>query len=176
MAKKTPSPISPGRKQGKKRRRMESSWISFTIQILPNPILKVFNYRPRDRKKGKVWEMAGPFPFPTFFSSMRPSTVPLCLCLALLSSPFAASVRAPAIFLNHGPGGRPYNQPGNPDHAEVIQNWQEIGALLKSSPPRAIVLVNAHFEQDIVTITKYDDPPPLVRDLGRTYVPSFPNV
>lgn len=86
------------------------------------------------------------------------------------------SYRAPAIFLNHGPGSRPYFERDNPDLRPLIENWQGTTrlSLTGGQSPRAILVVSAHWEAAEVTVSDYDSPPALFNDLGPTYV-SFLN-
>jgi aromatic ring-opening dioxygenase catalytic subunit (LigB family) len=89
---------------------------------------------------------------------------------SLLLDTAQAAYRAPAIFVNHGPGSRPYFEPNNPDVAPLIENWVGAtkNALFSAGRPRAILVVNAHWEENHVSISSYNSPPPLFDDLGPT--------
>jgi aromatic ring-opening dioxygenase catalytic subunit (LigB family) len=87
----------------------------------------------------------------------------------LLVATTKAAYRAPALFVNHGPGSVPYFQPNNPDVVPLIENWKQAtkDALFSGGgTPRAILVVNAHWEESTVTISSYDSPPSLFDDLG----------
>jgi aromatic ring-opening dioxygenase catalytic subunit (LigB family) len=108
-----------------------------------------------------------PFLFLVFFFLMRMS-LQLFLLASLLLATAKASYRASAIFVNHGPGSMPYFQPNSPDVIPLIDNW--VGAtkqaLFSAGRPRAILVVNAHWEENHVSISSYNSPPPLFDDLG----------
>lgn len=60
--------------------------------------------------------------------------------------------RAPAIFLQHGGGPMPLL--GDPGHASLIEHMQvNVRDILLAQRPRAIVLVTAHWEEDVPTVS-----------------------
>jgi 4,5-DOPA dioxygenase extradiol len=87
----------------------------------------------------------------------------LVVTVALLGH---CDARAPAIFLNHGPGSRTWFEPNSIDNVGIIADWRRIGNELRANRPRAIIFVNAHYEENVITIARYDSPPPIMRDLG----------
>jgi aromatic ring-opening dioxygenase catalytic subunit (LigB family) len=97
----------------------------------------------------------------------------LTVSVALLSS---CDARAPAIFVNHGAGSRSWFGRDSSDNAGVINDWEvNVRGALLANRPRAIILVNCHYEESVITIARYDAALPLERELGAGYVVSISN-
>lgn len=65
------------------------------------------------------------------------------------------------LFLSHGGGPLPLL--GDPDHQEMVESLQEIARVI--SKPSAILIISAHWEASVPTITS-GAAPELIYDYG----------
>jgi len=63
--------------------------------------------------------------------------------------------RPAAIYLSHGAGPLPVL--GHPGHAEMVEHLRGIAATIRK--PSAIIVVSAHWEEPVATITAQQSPP-----------------
>lgn len=62
---------------------------------------------------------------------------------------------ADVLFLSHGGGPMPLL--GDPDHEELVQSLRKVASVIKK--PSAIVVISAHWEEPIASITAAAEPP-----------------
>jgi aromatic ring-opening dioxygenase catalytic subunit (LigB family) len=60
-----------------------------------------------------------------------------------------------AIFISHGGGPLPVL--GDPDHREMVEHLRDIAQSIRK--PSGIVVISAHWEEPVVTVTAHPNPP-----------------
>jgi aromatic ring-opening dioxygenase catalytic subunit (LigB family) len=80
-----------------------------------------------------------------------------------MRSSFQAEDRMPVVFVPHGGGPWPFieNAFGDPDELEELATYLRSLRTFPQTPPRAILMISAHWEEQVPTVMTAERPPML---------------